>query len=253
MSLNETALACLNRNRLLYLNMLEVLRRGSAELLWAGEGGVLLYDRGSGAYMLTARDRAALDGMLPLLPADCDLLVGHDLWYRDELAGRFGLWKEELCVQAAWMAPEPPEAPAFGGELRLLGEEWAPYVCEHYSKSDIGGLEHIRQAIGAGMLGAFVDGTLAGFAGFHGEGSIGLLEVLPAYRRRGLGEALLRGGGAAGAGAGAVCLWPGAYRQRPLPGPPEKGGHDGRPGTALLAVSQIKSHLGRPEAFNRPF
>lgn len=36
MSLNETALACLNRNRLLYLNMLEVLRRGSAELLWAG-------------------------------------------------------------------------------------------------------------------------------------------------------------------------------------------------------------------------
>ena len=29
MSLNETALACLNRNRLLYLNMLEVLRRGS--------------------------------------------------------------------------------------------------------------------------------------------------------------------------------------------------------------------------------
>ena len=193
MSLNETALACLNRNRLLYLNMLEVLRRGSAELLWAGEGGVLLYDRGSGAYMLTARDRATLDGMLPLLPADCDLLVGHDLWYRDELAGRFGLWKEELCVQAAWMAPEPPEAPAFGGELRLLGEEWAPYVCEHYSKSDIGGLEHIRQAIGAGMLGAFVDGTLAGFAGFHGEGSIGLLEVLPAYRRRGLGEALLRG------------------------------------------------------------
>ena len=83
MSLNETALACLNRNRLLYLNMLEVLRRGSAELLWAGEGGVLLYDRGSGAYMLTARDRATLDGMLPLLPADCDLLVGHDLWYRD--------------------------------------------------------------------------------------------------------------------------------------------------------------------------
>ena len=37
----------------------------------------------------------------------------------------------------------------------------------------------------------FVDGVLAGFAGFHDEGSIGLLEVLPEYRRRGLGEALL--------------------------------------------------------------
>ncbi|MFQ7452543.1 MAG: GNAT family N-acetyltransferase [Flavonifractor plautii] len=102
------------------------------------------------------------------------------------------------------------------------------------------------------MLGAFVDGTLAGFAGFHGEGSIGLLEVLPAYRRRGLGKRR-SGGGAAGAGAGAVCLWPGAYRQRPLPGPPEKGWHDGRPGTALLAVSQIKSHLGRPESVQQTF
>ena len=71
MSLNETALACLNRNRLLYLNMLEVLRRGSAELLWAGEGGVLLYDRGSGAYMLTARDPGRPGWDAP--PAACGL------------------------------------------------------------------------------------------------------------------------------------------------------------------------------------
>ena len=44
-----------------------------------------------------------------------------------------------------------------------------------------------------GMLGAFVDGKPAGFAGFHIEGAIGMLEVLPPYRRRGIGEALLRG------------------------------------------------------------
>lgn len=36
-------------------------------------------------------------------------------------------------------------------------------------------------------------GAIAGLAGFHEEGSIGMLEVLPAYRRRGVGEALLRG------------------------------------------------------------
>ena len=49
--------------------------------------------------------------------------------------------------------------------------------------------------------GAFVDGTLAGFAGFHGEGSIGPSGgAARAYRRRGLGKR--PGGGAAGAGAG---------------------------------------------------
>ena len=52
MEANETALTYLNQNKLLYLNMLEVLRRGSAELLYAGEDGVLLYDRGAEAHML---------------------------------------------------------------------------------------------------------------------------------------------------------------------------------------------------------
>ena len=41
-----------------------------------------------------------------------------------------------------------------------------------------------------GLLGAFVEGEPAGFVEFHPEGSIGLLEVLPQYRRRGLGRLL---------------------------------------------------------------
>ena len=193
MDLRKTALAYLNQNRLLYLNMLEVLRRGSGSLLWAGEDGVLLYDGPSGAHMLSARSRSALDGMLRLLPADCALLVGHEMWYRDELAERYGLWKEEPCLQAAWLAPEPPRIPDFGGELRLLDETWTPAVCAHYSKAELAGEEDVAAAIRTGMLGAFVDGALAGFAGFHSEGTIGFLEVLPAYRRRGLGEILLLG------------------------------------------------------------
>ena len=48
-------------------------------------------------------------------------------------------------------------------------------------------------AVERGLLGAFVDGAPAGFVGFHDEGSIGMLEVLPEYRRRGLGEALEAG------------------------------------------------------------
>lgn len=43
------------------------------------------------------------------------------------------------------------------------------------------------------MTGAFLDGVLAGFIGIHEEGSIGMLEVLPAYRRRSLGYALEAG------------------------------------------------------------
>ena len=119
MEANETALTYLNQNKLLYLNMLEVLRRGSAELLYAGEDGVLLYDRGAGAHMLSARNRGALEKFLPFLEGS-DIVVGHEDWYRDELAERLGMWQETPCYQAAWLAGEPPELPPFDGELRPI-------------------------------------------------------------------------------------------------------------------------------------
>ena len=42
------------------------------------------------------------------------------------------------------------------------------------------------------MLGAFVDGKLAGFMGQHPEGSLGMLFVFPQFRRQGIAEALER-------------------------------------------------------------
>ena len=187
----ETALAFLNRNKLLYLDMLEPIRRGSAELLYTAEDGVLLYDRLAEAHMLGADSRQALDRMLPLMEG-CDILTGHHLWYKEELATRFSLKTEQICRQAAWMEAAPPAPLPFGGELRLLDRSWAAWVYEHYSHA-FGGVAYIEGAIDRGMLGAFVDGQPAGFAGFHIEGAIGMLEVLPAYRRLGIGEALLRG------------------------------------------------------------
>ncbi|NLB22325.1 MAG: GNAT family N-acetyltransferase, partial [Clostridium sp.] len=50
--------------------------------------------------------------------------------------------------------------------------------------------EYITDRIKEGMLGAFVDEELAGFIGTHEDGSIGLLEVLPKFRRKGIGRAL---------------------------------------------------------------
>lgn len=191
MNAEERARAFLSGNTLLHMNMLEILRRGSADVLHAGDDGVLLHDRISGACMMASAGAEADGALLDLLPADTDLFVGHDLRYKEAAARRFGLTQEQICFQAAWMEPEPPEAPDPGCGLRLLERRHAPYVYHHYSHP-FGGVAYIEAAIERGMLGVFADGTLAGFAGFHDEGSIGMLEVLPAYRRRGLGEILLR-------------------------------------------------------------
>ena len=98
----ETALAFLNRNRLLYLDMLEPIRRGTAELLYTESDGVLLYDRLAEAHMLGADTPQALERMLPLMEG-CTILTGHQLWYKDRLAAQFGLTCEQICHQAAWL------------------------------------------------------------------------------------------------------------------------------------------------------
>lgn len=186
----EQARTWLERDSVLHANMLEVLRRGSADALMTEEGGVLLHDTGCGAWMLAAEPDAA-EAFLDRVPEGCDLFVGHDMAWFDLARARFGLPEQEICYSAAYLEQSPLPIPAFGGELRLLARAWAPWVLEHYSHN-FADLDYIERVMERGVIGAFVDGRPAGFVGFHDEGSIGLLEVLPAYRRRGLGSILQR-------------------------------------------------------------
>lgn len=186
----ERARAWLERDRVLHANLLEVLRRGSADALIVESGGVLLHDTGCGAWMLAAEPKAA-EAFLDRVPEDCDLFVGHDMAYFDLARARFGLPEREICWSAAYLAKDPLPIPDFGGALRRLDRSWAPWVLEHYSHT-FADLAYMERAVDRGIIGAFVDGQPAGFVGFHDEGSIGMLEVLPEYRRRGLGEVLQR-------------------------------------------------------------
>ena len=63
-----------------------------------------------------------------------------------------------------------------------------PLVEAHYQLTD-GGYLSGRIALGA-LYGAFDGANLAGFIGFHAEGTVGLLEVLPNYRRQGIATLL---------------------------------------------------------------
>ena len=82
----------------------------------------------------------------------------------------------------------PVRAPHPGIDIVRLAPEDAAFVAGHYSQIDDVG--HIRERIEAGMFGAIVDGAMAGFIGTHTEGSMGMLEILPQFRRRGIAYAL---------------------------------------------------------------
>ena len=89
---------------LFYVNMLEVLRRGSAEVLAAEERGIVLLDRGSGSYMFALEEGAA--DLLDLIPGDAELVTGHALWCLPLLEERLGLHGRKIVRSAAWTASQ---------------------------------------------------------------------------------------------------------------------------------------------------
>ena len=181
--MEQEALKYLQKDRLLHIDMLEPLRLKEARVLYAGEDGVLIYHVPGGIYMLSAateESAAKITSMIGATP----LMVLHQPFLKEELMRRFSLTHAMPCYQAAWMRDDPvPEQPD-DADIRPLTMADLPIVLLHYT--NIPDEQYLRERLDAGMLGAYVGGKLAGFIGTHPEGSIGLLEVLPAYRRRGL-------------------------------------------------------------------
>lgn len=184
----EMAEDYLARQGLRCVDMLELLRRDSGSVRYARPDGLLLWDKESGAWFLSARSEEDLNRALSLIPQEARLATCHEDWYLDAVEKRLGL-KGRAFFQSVWTKEQPPELPPFQGELRRLGPEWVEIVAEAYCQT-FGDVDYILGAIERGMLGLFDGETLAGFIGVHDEGSLGMLEVLPPYRRRGYGLVL---------------------------------------------------------------
>ena len=100
---------------------------------------------------------------------------------------KLGYEGDTPCYLLSWRGGRVDNEKPFS--IKTLSSDCVPFVMEHYSTSSE---DDIREAAESGKLyGAFSsDGSIMGFAGFHSEGSMGLLTVLPEYRRNGIGEAL---------------------------------------------------------------
>ena len=184
------ALAYLAKDPLLHLNMTEAIRCGAAKLLRVTEKSVLLYSTAGRVCMASAADPAEAERLAGACKPQ-ELYAVCRPFLADALTARFGLVKGMECRQAAYLgrAPLPePQSPAF---IRPLDERHLPFIRAHYNIVDSPG--YLRGLLRAGgVLGAFVPGDPlpAGFIGMHAEGTIGMLQVLPQYRRRGIALAL---------------------------------------------------------------
>ena len=185
-----------NRDPVRYLDMTEAVRRGVGTVLHASPSAALVGipaaddSRDFGSYLMSCADMDAARLLCGLFPDGGDsLIAAHEDFYLPLLQDRFGLgfFLEGASFQAAYLGG-PCSIPDSPLALRQLAVDDLPQVADNYK---LEGEDYLRSLLERGQLfGGFLDDTMIGFAGRHAEGSIGLLEIFPPYRRRGFASVL---------------------------------------------------------------
>lgn len=189
----------LNRDPVLYLDMTETVRRGIGTILYASPTaalvGIISPDHPSvfGTCLMSCTDMDAARLLCGLLPARDNLLIAaHEEFYLPLLKERFNLdfFLGGPSFQAAYLDDTSYPAPSSTLIVRQLTVDDLPQVTANYKQE---GEDYLRSLLERGQLfGGFQEDTMVGFVGRHEEGSIGLLEIFPSYRRRGFATELER-------------------------------------------------------------
>lgn len=201
----QNCLESMKKQKLLHMDMIELIHRGQARLVYAEDGNICLCDMISGAYFHTAKNAEEGKKAMQALQEDAEekqgieLLVLHQDFMREIACKMFSMKEQMACYQAVYTRKE--KLPITGLycldgqktdgtlQIRPLTLAYLAIVTENYHAVD--DVEYIKERIEKGwMFGAFIEDELAGFIGMHAEGSCGMLVVLPQYRRRYIGKAL---------------------------------------------------------------
>jgi len=176
----------LMENRLLHIGMLEVINRNSAEILYSEDDGVLLKEKISGAYMLSVESFYKGKSLIDELN-EGNLFLVHQEFMTDYIIKKFNLAHKLECFQASYMGKNKLKVKS-ELEIRPLNINQKEVILENYNKLSEEEIDILLNT--ESLFGGYKEDKLVGFIGNHLEGSIGLLEVFPAYRRLGYGETL---------------------------------------------------------------
>lgn len=211
----QTCKEILRKQKLLHIDMIELITRGQARLVYMENANICLQDKASGTYFHTATNLENGCKLLEIIAGDAreqkregteekvQLLTLHQDFMLEPTKEILGLREVMACYQATYTRREKLSITGLYSlagahkegqvEICRLLPEHVDKVCQYYDM--LGDVDETRryakERIQKGwMFGAFLDQELVGFIGMHTEGSIGMLTVLPEYRGRGIGKAL---------------------------------------------------------------
>ena len=166
--------------------MIDNLQRGVAEILYTAGDQVIASNPGAGVIELCCDSTEAGRELLAHLPEDWHLILHNFEPLNEILTKEYGMEVHASCYQSVYT--QRVSLPVAHKDIRRFPMEALPYAVENYENGDE---NYLRQRIQKGELfAAYVDGEIAGFAGMHDDGSLGILYVDPKFRRLKLGSSL---------------------------------------------------------------
>jgi ribosomal protein S18 acetylase RimI-like enzyme len=182
----EKAKEYLSKDFLTNCGLLQVINRSSAEIVQLDHNGVLLYDTISKTYMLGAEYGENILKWFENLELDYIFITNNK--FVPFLKERYGFKHDMKCYQYVYPGNSPIE---YQKRLEVSSptREEMKIVKKNYKNLSENDLDELN-ALGYLYAAHDSDGNMVGFVGSHFEGSMGLLEILPQYRRMGYGYEL---------------------------------------------------------------
>lgn len=162
-----------------FADIIDALEKREGEIEFFSEDSGLLFHHDSGLYYIA--ETGSGKEILERIPEKCLASVHGERIY-SYMVEKYGYEKVEPTYLYLYEGRTLPVSVA----VKTLDSSYVPFIATHY---DVSSEEDISfAALNNHLFGAFSeDGDMMAFAGFHREGSMGMLTVFPDYRRKGLG------------------------------------------------------------------
>ena len=178
----------LETNPVLYAGLIQIRKRGTAEILEETENGIFLLDTVSNGVMLAVGNvETGMQWLRKHSSLHYSLLSVFNRELVDFIQDEYGLTEVLDCYQAVYPLKTPPVYDKTL-KIRCASQQDLPLILAHYDKLSEAELKQVIAR--ENLFLAFHNGEAVGFVGEHLEGSMGLLEIFPAFRRKGYGAEL---------------------------------------------------------------
>ncbi len=185
MTQTERAFEYLLKDPLSYIDMLEPLRHKTADIIYADNDGVVIYERNSQTCMIAMQEIEKCQSIVALKKYQSFAVHQKNI---SEWILQNGEYSHSFEVHQAVYSKKEKFTDCFD-KISVLNSDYTEQICQNYDAID--DKEYIETLLQKKQLwGIFDNGALAGFIGEHLEGSMGLLKVLPEYQRKGYGYKL---------------------------------------------------------------